>query len=276
MIWFVALGCILAGCSQSEPSNDSAQAAAGQLEVGSAMGSAQSVSADNRLQQPFAEATFAEPPPEWQRPPDTTLAGKSVGKLYVDVVNLWDTIRFVTPSGKPLKYRAVLDTEMGPIEISLRPDLAANHVRSFVALAKAGYYDGLVFDRTIHQEVEGRADGKLEVIEAGCPLGTGEAGYGSIGYWLKPEFSGQVTHIEGTVGASHGPADDAGACKFYITLCNAPFMDGNYTVFGQVTQGLNVARKILSLPVRNDPTSPEADRPAKPVVIHKVTIVTEE
>jgi cyclophilin family peptidyl-prolyl cis-trans isomerase len=53
-------------------------------------------------------------------------------------------------------------------------------------------------------------------------------------------------------------------------------MDGNYTVFGQVTSGFDIAKKILSLPVRNDPEFPDGDRPLRPVVIRKVTIETEE
>src|SRR5262249_34311204 len=154
------------------------------------------------------EATTADPPGEWQRPPDVTMTNKSVGKLYEQVVHLWDDIRFQTPSGKKIAYRAILDTELGPIAITLRPDLAPNHVRSFVALAKVGYFDGLVFERTIREAVEGRPDAKLELIEGGCPVGTGEPGYGSIGYWLKPEFHPQATHVEGVIGASHGEEAD--------------------------------------------------------------------
>jgi cyclophilin family peptidyl-prolyl cis-trans isomerase len=201
------------------------------------------------------------------------LTGKSVGKLYVEVKNNWEQIRFVSPAGKPLAYWATLDTEMGEIDIALRPELAPNHVRSFVALAQAGYFDGLVFERTVH---ENGPDGKLELIEGGCPVGTGEMGYGSIGYWLKPELHPEVPHEEGTVGASHGEGKDTAACKFYITLSRCPFMDGEYTVFGKVTQGLGIARKILSLPVRDDSEFPDGDRPVKPVVIRKVTIHTKE
>jgi cyclophilin family peptidyl-prolyl cis-trans isomerase len=231
---------------------------------------------DPRLHQPFAEATISDPPGEWQRPPDVTMTNKSVGKLYEQVVKIWDDIRFSAPNGKRLAYRATLDTEWGEIEITLRPDLAPNHVRSFVALARVGYYDGLVFERTIREEVEGSPDAKLELIEAGCPTGTGDAGYGSIGYWLRPEFNSEVTHEDGTVGASHGEQADTAACKFYINLAKAPFMDGNYTVFGKVTKGLNVARKILSLPVRTDAEYPEGDRPVKPAIIRQVTIHVEE
>ncbi|HEV3203891.1 MAG TPA: peptidylprolyl isomerase [Gemmataceae bacterium] len=266
----------LAGCGKIEPAPPKLNV------ISQANGSSEPAQIDEkpdldpRLHQPFSQATVANPPANWQRPPDLTMTNKSVGKLYTEVVRIWDEIKFVSPKGLPLAYRAMLETELGEIEIALRPDLAPNHVRSFVALAKVGYYDGLVFERTIHQTVEGRADAKIEIIEAGCPMGTGDAGYGSIGYWLKPEFHPQAFHEEGTVGASLGEEADTAACKFYINLHKAPYMDGNYTVFGKVTKGLNVARKILSLPVRNDPEYPEGDRPEKRVVIRKVTIQAEE
>jgi cyclophilin family peptidyl-prolyl cis-trans isomerase len=234
-----------------------------------------SLSPDPRLHQPFAEAIRPEPPADWQRPPDLTLTSKSVGKLYTEVVNKWDSIRFTTETGKPIQYSALLDTELGPIEIALRPDLAPNHVRNFVALALVGYYDGLVFERTVHAKSQEQPEVEVEVIEAGCPIGTGDIGLGSIGYWLKPEFS-KEPHDTGTVGACHGEEPDTAACRFYITLNKAPFLDGNFTVFGKVTSGLDIARRIFSLPVRNDPEYPEGDRPEKPVVIRKVTIQTSE
>jgi len=264
------LAAMLIGCGQQKPAQDDAATSA---DDASRSETASSIALDPRLHQPFAEATISEPPEDWHRPPDTTLTGKSVGKFYVEVKNNWEQIRFVSPAGKPLAYWATLDTEMGEIEIALRPELAPNHVRSFVALAQAGYFDGLVFERTVH---ENGPDGKLELIEGGCPVGTGEMGYGSIGYWLKPELHPEIPNEEGTVGASHGEGKDTAACKFYITLSRCPFMDGEYTVFGKVTQGLGIARKILSLPVRDDSEFPDGDRPVKPVVIRKVTIHTKE
>lgn len=232
-------------------------------------------SLDPRLHQTFAEATLAEPPASAQRPPDLTIGGKSTGKLYTEVVKLWDTIKFRTSEGKVIHYQAVLDTDQGKIVIELLPDVAPNHVRSFVALATVGLYDGLVFQRTVREISPDQTD-KLELIEGGCPVGTGELGQGSIGYWLKPEIETQVTHVEGIVGASHAAEDDADACGFYINLCKAPYMDGGSTVFGKVSEGLDVAKKILAAPVRKDAESPAGDRPVKPVVIRKVTIVAGE
>ncbi len=228
----------------------------------------------DRLHQSFLQATRKDPPPD-QRPPDRTVTGKSVGKVYGEVVRLWDTVRFVAADGSRIGYSATLETDLGEIEIALLPEHAPNHVRNFIALARAGYYDGLVFDRIY--AVEGQTpDGektRYEEIEAGCPLGTGEPEHNSVGYWLKPESSLDTTHEVGTVGACHGLEQDTAACKFYITLCKAPHLDGMYTVFGKVTRGLDVARKIHLAPVIIDDSDPNVShRPEKPVVIRKVTI----
>src|SRR5207244_7503839 len=133
--------------------------------------------------------------------------------------------------------------EDGSLTLALLPNVAPNHVRNFVALARAGYYDGLLFEHVIQQEGDG-PDARLELVEAGCPLGTGEAGIGHLGYWLPPEFSDKVKHEEGTVGACRADDPDTAGCRFYITLSKAPVMDGNFTVFGRVTSGLDVVRRI--------------------------------
>jgi cyclophilin family peptidyl-prolyl cis-trans isomerase len=271
----ILLGIGLLGCGQDQPSSEQqAETPKQAATTASSPSAAAPTPPDPRFLQTFAEATRANPPSDWQ-PPDLTLTGRSVGKLYTEVVQKWDEVRLVSPAGKPIAYSATLETELGPIEIAFRPDLAPNHVRNFVTLALAGYYDGLVFERTVHARSQEQPEQEVEILEGGCPLGTGDSGMGSIGYWLKPEFS-KEPHEVGTVGACHGEDNDTAACRFYITLSKAPWLDGNFTVFGKVTQGLEAARKIFSLPVRNDPEYPELDRPEKPVVIRKVTIHTAE
>jgi peptidyl-prolyl cis-trans isomerase B (cyclophilin B) len=263
----------LCGCErwQGEKETD----AAGKVPTASIPGQEAPMPLDPRLHQPFTQATRSEPPADWQRPPDRTLSDKSVGKLYTDVVALWDSIQFQTSTGKPISYHANLDTEVGEIEIALRPNLAPNHVRNFIALARAGYYDGLIFERTIHAISADDPEVEIQRIEGGCPLGRGEVGLGSIGYWLKAEFSPEL-HEAGIVGACRGEDVDSAACRFYITLNKSPSLDQHFTVFGKVTSGLDVARRILSLPVRNDAEYPEGDRPERPVVIRKVAIHSSE
>jgi cyclophilin family peptidyl-prolyl cis-trans isomerase len=280
---------ILTGCSkesatpeQADKPPENAPAAASNSASGAPASSDTTAPPQDGRHEPFAKATRSgdDPPPNSNPPPAMTKSGKSVYKIYKEVVALWDTIRFVTPDGKRIDYSATVETDQGDIEITLRPDLAPNHVRNFVALARAGYYDELFFDRVVHEEEEVEP-GKVQVldsIEAGCPLGTGEPGNGSIGYWLKPEFAqpeAKVSHEPGTVGACHDIEADTAACRFYITLCDAPFLDGQFTVFGKVTRGLDVARRISMQPIILDDQDVEGShRPEKPIKIKKVTIHT--
>jgi cyclophilin family peptidyl-prolyl cis-trans isomerase len=266
----LVLGLSVAGCGKKAGPAPADAGAAAPADAGAA-----SEASGVRLGQSFAEATLAEPPDDSERPPDSTLTKKSVGKLYTEVVKHWDEVRFVTSAGKKIQYTATIETDVGNITLELWPEVAPNHVRNFITLAKAGYYDGLVFERTVHDGVDD-PDMKIERIEAGCPLGTGYSGCGSIGYWLKPEPSDKVTHDEGVLGACHSAEEEASGCRFSINLAKAPFLDGQYTLFGKVTQGLDVARKILSLPVRNDAEYPEGDRPVNPVVMRHVTIKVTE
>src|SRR5262249_12172122 len=161
----------------------------------------------------FSDAITEDCPEEQQPPPDRTLNGLSTGKLRVEVQRQWERIAFTTPAGKKLAYSATLDTEVGAVTLALLPEIAPNHVRNFIALARAGYYDGLVFEQVIQQEGEGGPEAKLELVEAGCPLGTGEPGIGHLGYWLKPEFNESVKHEAGTVGACLSGGEDTAACR---------------------------------------------------------------
>lgn len=284
--WLAAgllLGMVLGGCGQKDAGNvkgGPVQPLVSQQEtpVVPASSGVNDAKLMGRLHQPFMEATYLEPPSDSGilRPPDKTRAGKSVGKMYEAIAGtngvggLWDQIRFVTPSGQRLHYTATLQTDLGNLQLELWPEVAPNHVRNFVALAKVGYYDGLTFDRALRQEIPGENGTFFRYLEAGCPLGTGELEYGSIGYWMKPELSDTLLHEDGTVGAWHGLELESASCKFYITLSKAPGMDGNYTIFGKLTQGLDVAHRIVSRPVRDDDDT--KDRPVDAVVIRKVTI----
>lgn len=261
-------GVVLAGCNRGESDKEAKQSAKTPDNIPITQ---VKIVLDPRLQQSFQDATLLEPPDGESRPPDQTVAGKSLGRMYEEITRpggLWDKIVFNTPDGKRIQYTAVVKTDHGNITMQLLGDTAPNHVRSFIALAKVGYYNGLFFDRTVRQKIEGEKETELQYLEAGCPLGTGEPHNGSIGYWLKPEFSDTLTHLEGTVGACHGEELESAAAKFYITVSKAPEMDGQWTIFGKVTQGLDVARAIFQRPVQED----EPSLPREPVIIREVTI----
>jgi cyclophilin family peptidyl-prolyl cis-trans isomerase len=222
----------------------------------------------------FQQAVLLDPPVDFlRRPPDRTAAGKNVGRIF-DAISadsgLWDQVELCDAQGRPLKYTAILKTDLGEIHIALLVDAAPNHVTNFMALARAGYYDGLPFHSSHRTEM---ADKKVAYLESGCPLGTGEFGYGSIGYWLEPEITREMIHERGSVGAWHFPDEpNTAACRFYIGLTPLPWMDGAYTIFGRVTRGLDVADAINLRPnVEDDPL----DRPREPGIIQEVIIRAE-
>jgi cyclophilin family peptidyl-prolyl cis-trans isomerase len=232
----------------------------------------------DRLHQAFDDAVRSadDPPPgDAIRPPDETVSKKPVHRILDAVKNDWDTIRFTSPQGKKIDWTAKVETNQGTFEIALFPEQAPNHVRNFIALARAGYYDQLFFERIRHEE-NTMTGQEFHCVEAGCPLGTGTIGTGSIGYWLKGEFTpaDKMSHGEGTLGACRGEEADSAATRFYISLNKAEFLDGNYTIFGKVIAGLDVLRKIGQTPVVSDDEG--NSHPETPIVIEKVTVKARE
>jgi peptidylprolyl isomerase len=222
--------------------------------------------------EPFGKAATDEVGPDQLPPVDRTVAGKSAADLRVAVERLWPTIKLVGPDEKPLPWVVTMETDAGTIEIELRPELAPNHVRNFVALVKAGYYDGLRFDRIVHQEAES-PDGvrsEIRMVRFGCPAGTGDPGVGHIGYRLRSEFS-DAKHEAGTVGFTRDADPSSAGVRLYISLAPAPILDGSYTIVGRVKTGMDVVEKISAgklLPLDADPTR---ELPERPTVIRKAT-----
>ncbi len=222
------------------------------------------------LHESFSDATLSVAPDGQLEPPSKTMAGKDVSAMYDRIAGnqgvggLWDETSFFADDGQRLRYFAKLQTKLGDIKIELWPEIAPNHVRNFIVLAKVDYFDGLNFHRIVNQSGGDRPD--FRSIEAGCPQGTGDSHHGSIGYWLKPEISDSVKHEPGTIGAVHTAELENAACKFYIALTKAPWMDRRFTVFGRIVEGLEVAERIS-----RQPTTPD-DMPEDPVLIKRVTI----
>ncbi|MCO6429288.1 MAG: peptidylprolyl isomerase [Deltaproteobacteria bacterium] len=130
---------------------------------------------------------------------------------------------------------AVLVTNRGPIYLELYPDSAPWHVANFKYLADKGFYRGLSFHLLYDQYI----------IQGGDPSGTGGGG---PGYSLPPEFSSR-RHMAGTlgmarIGGAGNPERRSNGSQFHILLREAPKMDGDYTVFGQVVKGMKTVRKL--------------------------------
>ncbi len=133
----------------------------------------------------------------------------------------------LTDSGEDI---AVIETPKGKIKFKFFAKDAPNTVANFIKLANAGFYNGLTF----HRYEPGF------VIQGGCPNGNGTGG---PGYNIKAEFNANK-HIAGTVAMARAAHPDSAGSQFYICLAPAPFLDGQYTVFGQVTEGMDTVMKI--------------------------------
>jgi peptidylprolyl isomerase len=125
----------------------------------------------------------------------------------------------------------VLETKNGKIVIRLRPDLAPKHVAQIKALVARKFYDGLVFHRVIAGFM----------AQTGDPKGTGEGGSDLPN--LPAEFT-PTPFKRGTLGMARTNDPDSANSQFFICLADAPFLDGKYTVFGEVTSGMDVVDKI--------------------------------
>ncbi len=125
------------------------------------------------------------------------------------------------------KYTATVKTVRGDFTIVLRPDLAPQHVNSFVFLARDGFFDGVTFHR-----VEPGF-----VIQGGDPTGTGTGG---PGYKLPAEFTQKETFVRGVVGMARTADPNSAGSQFFVTLGDAHHLDGQYTIFGTVSSGMDV------------------------------------
>jgi len=124
----------------------------------------------------------------------------------------------------------VLETTRGTIVIKLRTDVAPKHAERLKMLAREGFYDNVPFHRVI--------DGFM--AQTGCPHGTGTGGSGQK---LKAEFS-KEKHVRGTVSMARAQNPDSGDSQFFICFAESPWLDGQYTIWGKVTQGMENVDKI--------------------------------
>lgn len=142
-----------------------------------------------------------------------------------------------TPTYKPNgKEVAVIKTAKGVIKFTFYPEDAPNHVAAYIELAQKGFYDGTKFHR-----VEPGF-----VIQGGDPLSKTDdpmVGTGGPDYRLGAEFNSRK-HLDGTVAMARSQSPDSAGSQFYICLGAQQFLDGQYTVFGQVTEGMDVVRSI--------------------------------
>ena len=145
-------------------------------------------------------------------------------------------------------------TNQGTLEVELFEDKAPITTKNFIDLSEKGFYDGVIFHRVI--------DGFM--IQGGDPTGTG---MGGPGYTIEDEFREDLTFAgEGILAMANTGMPHTGGSQFFITLDKTPWLNGKHTIFGKVTKGMDVVKKIGH--VKTD----FQDRPLEKVVIEKIEI----
>ncbi len=136
---------------------------------------------------------------------------------------------------------AMIETKFGNITLKFFPDVAPGHVKNFIDLAKKGFYDGTTFHRVIPGFM----------IQGGDPNTRNPDrrthGLGGPGYTIKAEFNNRP-HKRGILSMARAMNPDSAGSQFFICVKDAPFLDRQYTVFGEVVSGMDVADKIVSQP----------------------------
>ena len=137
--------------------------------------------------------------------------------------------------------KVIVNTNLGNIQFELLSDIAPETVRNFIKLTKSGFYDGTLFHRVIPKFM----------IQGGDP-NTKESdkstwGTGGPGYNIKAEFNSR-SHLRGIVSMARSSDPDSAGSQFFIVTSDSTFLDREYTVFGQVADGMEVADKIVNLP----------------------------
>lgn len=165
------------------------------------------------------------------------------------------------PAAAGGKEVAVLETDFGNIVFEFLPDKAPNHVENFKKLARSGFYDGTAFHRVIPGFM----------IQGGDPNSKDEDrsndGLGGPGYTLRAEFN-DVPFERGVVGMARARDPNSAGSQFFIMVARSPSLDGEYTAFGRVLSGMEVADKIVNLP------RDAADNPLQKAVVKRVSITT--
>ena len=160
---------------------------------------------------------------------------------------------------KMSETKAVIETKLGNIELKFFPEVAPQHVTNFMDLAKKGFYD----ETTFHRVIPGF------MIQGGDPSSKNpdrsKHGTGGPGYTIKAEFN-QKPHKRGTLSMARAAHPDSAGSQFFLCVADSFFLDKKYTVFGEVTSGMEVADKIVSQP------RDKADNPLETIEM-KVKIV---
>jgi peptidyl-prolyl cis-trans isomerase B (cyclophilin B) len=148
------------------------------------------------------------------------------------------------------QHRAVLETTLGSLTIAFTPGVAPEHVRNFLQLSQAGVFDGTAFHRVVRGFVV-----QTGALDTRGPLTEKQQ---KLVHNLQPEFNG-TNHVKGIVSMARGDDPASATTSFFIVTADAPTLDGKYTVFGRVIDGLDVLDRIESTPVSGESPTTRID-----------------
>ena len=157
-----------------------------------------------------------------------------------------------TEGGDVVKIK--IETTLGDIYADLNAKETPKTVENFVTLAKKGFYDGIIFHRVIPDFM----------VQTGDPTGTG---MGGPGYQFADEFSPNLKHDKPGVISMANSGPDTNGSQFFITVVPTPSLNGRHSVFGQVTEGMDVVNQIVSAPRDGN------DKPLQIIKMTKVTVL---
>jgi len=140
---------------------------------------------------------------------------------------------------KMAKTKAIIETKLGNIELNFFPDVAPIHVNNFIELAKKGFYDTTTFHRVIPGFMIQGGDPNTKSPDRS------KHGMGDPGYKVKAEFNAKQ-HKRGILSMARAQDPNSAGSQFFICVADALFLDRQYTVFGEVVSGMDVADKIVS------------------------------
>jgi peptidyl-prolyl cis-trans isomerase B (cyclophilin B) len=137
--------------------------------------------------------------------------------------------------------KAIIETKFGAIILKFYPDKAPLHVKNFVTLAEKGFYDGTSFHRVIPGFMIQGGDPNSKLPDKV------KHGTGGPGYQIKAEFN-DLKHKRGILSMARAQDPNSAGSQFFVCVADSFFLDGKYSVFGEVVQGMEVADKIVNLP----------------------------
>ncbi len=177
---------------------------------------------------------------------------------------IWMAVVMVAGGVSPVLAEdiAVIETQYGNIEVEFFSDKAPGHVKNFKTLAKTGFYDGTLFHRVIPGFMVQGGDPNSKSADRS------RHGMGGPGYSIKAEFN-DVKHERGVLSMARSQDPNSAGSQFYICVQDSFFLDGQYTAFGRVIEGMDVADKIVNEPRDSN------DNPKERMEIKSISFIEE-